>query len=316
VIRFSAFLVAVAVVLLVVGVVTSALVLVYLAIGVSAVALLVLAAGTLSHRDELFGKPANAEPAAVGSGQPQAHVRVVVPSSSPAELHTQRLPQAAAAGPTWQGPLTWGSRTAPAPEDDAPKDRRAPEHSVPAPAPAPEPSRARPPAAAQSARAAAETSVDLPPVPAAADETSVDLKPVPAGPDTEATAQAEETAEPPPASGTAADTASGSDTTSASGTASASSTPFATLASSGTPVTPEPEASAEPDPRREVSVVPGVPRYHDAHCILIRFMSEDGLETMTLAAARDSGCTPCRACQPDKPGSSEPAGTDTVTKRD
>jgi hypothetical protein len=54
------------------------------------------------------------------------------------------------------------------------------------------------------------------------------------------------------------------------------------------------------DPLREVTVVPGVPRYHNASCILIRFMGDDDLEKMTLAAARDAGCTPCRACLPDE----------------
>jgi hypothetical protein len=74
---------------------------------------------------------------------------------------------------------------------------------------------------------------------------------------------------------------------------------------------PEPDlaAAAEapstaPDPQMEVTVVPGVPRYHTAQCILIRFMGENDLEKMTVAAARDSGCTPCRACQPDLPESS------------
>jgi hypothetical protein len=79
-------------------------------------------------------------------------------------------------------------------------------------------------------------------------------------------------------------------------------------------VTPEPEPDPEPDTpdpaavdlEREVTVVPGVPRYHHPHCLLIRFMGEGDLETMTLGAARDSGCTPCRACLPDQPeGSSE-----------
>ena len=56
-IRFSAFLVAVAVGLLVAGVVTSRLLLVYIAIGVSGVALLVLGIGALVKRRELFGEP-------------------------------------------------------------------------------------------------------------------------------------------------------------------------------------------------------------------------------------------------------------------
>ena len=61
--------------------------------------------------------------------------------------------------------------------------------------------------------------------------------------------------------------------------------------------------SASPD--TEVTVVPGVPRYHRSECILIRFMGEDDLQTMTLQSAADSGATPCRACQPEHEASPE-----------
>jgi hypothetical protein len=61
----------------------------------------------------------------------------------------------------------------------------------------------------------------------------------------------------------------------------------------------EPADAAVVDPALEVTTVPGVPRYHDARCILIRFMGEDDLEKMTLAAATQAGCTPCRACLPE-----------------
>ena len=46
-----------------------------------------------------------------------------------------------------------------------------------------------------------------------------------------------------------------------------------------------------------VTVVPGVPRYHRSECILIRFMGDDDLQKMALEAAKEAGCTPCRACQ-------------------
>jgi hypothetical protein len=62
VIRFSAFLVVVALGLLVAGVVTSRLTLVYAAIGVSGVALLALGVGALLKRGELFGEPKTAQP--------------------------------------------------------------------------------------------------------------------------------------------------------------------------------------------------------------------------------------------------------------
>jgi hypothetical protein len=49
---------------------------------------------------------------------------------------------------------------------------------------------------------------------------------------------------------------------------------------------------------KQVTVIPGVPRYHDADCILIRFMADDDMQKMTLRQATEAGCTPCRACQP------------------
>jgi hypothetical protein len=74
----------------------------------------------------------------------------------------------------------------------------------------------------------------------------------------------------------------------------------APAASSAAPKIPQDSQDAQ-DSRTVVTVVPGVPRYHNATCILIRFMGEGDLETMTLAAARAAGCTPCRACLPDQP---------------
>jgi hypothetical protein len=50
---------------------------------------------------------------------------------------------------------------------------------------------------------------------------------------------------------------------------------------------------------RQVSVVPGVPRYHASNCILIRFMDAGDLEKMTAAEADAAGYTPCGACQAD-----------------
>ena len=58
--------------------------------------------------------------------------------------------------------------------------------------------------------------------------------------------------------------------------------------------------AAGPEPDLEVTVVPGVPRYHKSQCILIRFMGDSDLDKMTMAAAREAGCTPCRACLPDQ----------------
>ncbi|HMD91445.1 MAG TPA: hypothetical protein VKG80_02280 [Trebonia sp.] len=52
---------------------------------------------------------------------------------------------------------------------------------------------------------------------------------------------------------------------------------------------------------KQITVVPGVPRYHEANCILIRFMTDDDVQKMTVSEAAEAGCTPCRACQPDEP---------------
>ena len=51
----------------------------------------------------------------------------------------------------------------------------------------------------------------------------------------------------------------------------------------------------------EVTVVPGVSRYHRRGCILIRFLSDGDLEIMTRGRAEAAGSVPCKACQPDKP---------------
>lgn len=55
----------------------------------------------------------------------------------------------------------------------------------------------------------------------------------------------------------------------------------------------------------QVSVVPGIARYHKADCILIRFLSEDDLEVMSRRDAEAAGSAPCRACRPDRPPASD-----------
>jgi hypothetical protein len=46
-----------------------------------------------------------------------------------------------------------------------------------------------------------------------------------------------------------------------------------------------------------VTVIPGVPRYHDPDCVLIRFMPEGDNQKLSVAQAREAGCTPCTVCQ-------------------
>jgi hypothetical protein len=59
----------------------------------------------------------------------------------------------------------------------------------------------------------------------------------------------------------------------------------------------EPGNVRDPSGAQQVSVVPGVPRYHDPDCILIRFMPTDDVQQMSVPEAEKAGCTPCRACQ-------------------
>jgi hypothetical protein len=58
-------------------------------------------------------------------------------------------------------------------------------------------------------------------------------------------------------------------------------------------------------PDAEVTVVPGVARYHRRGCILIRFLSDGDLETMTRRASQDAGSVACKACQPDEPSADD-----------
>ncbi len=59
-------------------------------------------------------------------------------------------------------------------------------------------------------------------------------------------------------------------------------------------------APAKPAGPVQVTVVPGVARYHRSECILIRFLGEDDLEIMSKQEAAAKGLVACRACQPDQ----------------
>jgi len=288
VIRFSAFLVVVAVGLLVAGVVTSKLLLVYLAIGVSGVALLALGAGAAVKWRELSGNPQAAASEAdvqepVSAQTPQAPVPQAQPEHQPAAAGavalggsavppTGMFPAVRPAGPgdTQRRPAAFTARPGP---------------GGPASAATRTVGQDQPGATDQAAEGTAEATPDtaepaVAPQPAAAQPAAV---PTPAGPEPDAAGPEPDAAGPEPdAAGPEPDAAG-----------------------------PEPDAApaaadADPQTRQDsqtvVTVVPGVPRYHNASCILIRFMGEGDLETTTLAAAREADCTPCRACLPDQPG--------------
>jgi hypothetical protein len=63
----------------------------------------------------------------------------------------------------------------------------------------------------------------------------------------------------------------------------------------GTDEPPAPQASGA----KLVTVIPGVPRYHDPDCILIRFMGEADVARKSIPEAQAANCTPCAACQPE-----------------
>jgi hypothetical protein len=349
VIRFSAFLVAVAVGLLVAGVVTSKLFLVYLAIGVSGVALLALGIGAAVKWRELFAKPTTAasdvdrpEPVPAQTAQVYAaasastatrvteRIQSGLPGSGDAhgeplgsrQADVQRPPAAfkprPSAGSGAPAPGVWEWR------DDSPVPQ--PGRPVPPTDPGPRPSRAKdqparrlqPDPEATSLDLPAIVSSDVPDVPAPADPeaTSLDLpavvpdSPAPEPPTPEAPSSDASIPEVPSPETLSAE-ASSPDTSSPEAPSAEALSPEAPSPEPADPADPS-EASPEPpgpDPQTEVTVVPGVPRYHNVSCILIRFMGEGDLEKMTLARARENGCTPCRAClpdQPDHPGQASP----------
>jgi hypothetical protein len=275
VIRFSASLVVVAVGLLIAGVVTSKLLLVYLAIGVSGLALLALIVATVLNWQELFANPDTA-----------AASLAALPEPVPAQISAPATVGSAASkkpGPSLAGYLPTRDPW------ESPGDLIPPQPSKP---PAEDPSK-QPRAPAEAATPAAPGPPPISKAPTTAPESSSpEESPAP-----------EASSGPKASSDPEASRASASPAESPAPSAPADAPPSDASEDRQHAQTEQPPAapSAEPDPQLEVTVVPGVPRYHNARCILIRFMGEDDLEKMTVAAARDAGCTPCRACLPEQP---------------
>jgi hypothetical protein len=59
------------------------------------------------------------------------------------------------------------------------------------------------------------------------------------------------------------------------------------------------DSGANDSGAKMVTVVPGVPRYHEPDCILIRFMPENDVKQKSIPEAKAANCTPCAACQPE-----------------
>ena len=73
--------------------------------------------------------------------------------------------------------------------------------------------------------------------------------------------------------------------------------PGETVAADVTDAAAEPPAL--PGSVKLVAVIPGVPRYHEPDCILIRFMDAEDIAKKSVAEAQAANCTPCAACQPE-----------------
>ncbi len=326
---FSAFLVVIAVGLLVAGVVTSKLALVYVAIGVSGVSLLALGLGAILRRKELFGQARETAPA-----QPQ-QVPAQVP---PAQSDLAELPQPVAA-PAGYG---WSAAAQPAPPQAgylppaAPSTPPAWESAVPARESAAAPAADSPPAVFERPRSPAQqiwewrgnlpeaeperspaaatasagpfdyqpAAEDLPPAedeqPAQIDQATWELplleRPEPA-PSDQPDAQVGENGVEEIVEDHAVQDHAVQDRLAEEAPAEEAPAEAQQQAPAGNAAVPAP---AEVDLLRQVTVVPGVPRYHSPQCILIRFMGEDDLNRMSIGEARQAGCTPCRACQPDQ----------------
>ena len=163
-IRFSAFLVVVAVGLLVAGVVTSKLLLVYIAIGVSGVALLALGVGAAVNWRELTGEPktAAADTSAQGlapegpvpAPQPQApapQVPAQAPQVFPALAASQQKPSAPAAAGAASAGASWPAAAPSGPSRAGYLPTEQPPRSQPSWA---SPSPFQPPSAQPAARSA------------------------------------------------------------------------------------------------------------------------------------------------------------------
>jgi hypothetical protein len=314
VIRFSAGLVVVALGVLIGGGVTSKLSLVYVSIAISALALIAWTIGVFLKREELFGNGSELVPADAGTsaesldpGQstsaPLSPASSAPPASSAAStvsavgqdrpaygegafsqgaLNTVAFSPGAQVHPTWM------------PEEPAPRpdlDRvAAPVGGWAATTTSPS---GTPQGAPRAWDGSKEPQASAPASAGTGSAAGTGTKSADAGSGStlrnwfDRPAQFEPSAPPADKAPTPpAETAASADTA-------ASAVPAAPV-----PPTGEPPAEQQSGTRL-VTVVPGVPRYHEPNCILIRFMSEDDIQKKSIPEAKAGKCTPCAACQPE-----------------
>jgi hypothetical protein len=203
----------------------------------------------------------------------------------------------ASAAPTAPAPATGRSEVPPPPAASAPS--AAPASSAPD----------RPSWFERSARPERDTTDDKPAPESAAESAGTGEDAPAAAADDPAAASPEDSAPGEAAPGeaapakTAALTPPGTDLDTGAAEAAAEREPAATAPAPAAKADAD-AAPGEPSAKQEsssaqVTVVPGVPRYHEKNCILIRFMTDDDLQQMTVAQATEAGCTPCRACHHD-----------------
>ncbi|HEY2508092.1 MAG TPA: hypothetical protein VGI58_16380 [Streptosporangiaceae bacterium] len=173
--------------------------------------------------------------------------------------------------------------------DAQPGDKRAPDDAAAGRPPA---AAGNGPAAASAAAAAGRVAAapgrDAPATPGPTAQTAAGRQP--ADPDTRAANRAQAPA-PAPAGARSGQSAGGARSGSSAGGPANGGDPAGAGSATG---------SAGPPVTARVSVVPGIARYHTAECILIRFLGDEDLQTMSRQEAEAAGNVPCRACKPDK----------------
>jgi hypothetical protein len=326
VIRFGAVLtvVVVAMGLLAGGVLTNSLLLVYLAIGVAALSAVMLAVGLVIWRGDIFGE-ASAEQAAapvgVSAGTAPAPVGRVPVGQTAASVGLGPSTLLVAGGnstlgrddpddlgepPDRWGPADrWEPERLPEPEDlrepvrlPEPEDLREPERRA-EPVRLPEPAKLRESERLQEPKPEPEDLREPVRLPEPEDLREPEHLPEPE-PEPEDLHQERQQGLEQPAEQTAPKSPEAEAAPHAEAAAEAEAAPDADAEPAGDTELGLGGGKDAPSPVTQVTIVPGIARYHRSDCILIRFLGSEDLETMTRQAAEDAGCVPCKACRPEQ----------------